>query len=158
MWLARHRLASAVGLGLAALLAGLLLAWPGGGLEAVAPSALERPDSAAPAATLARPLWATSTALPRSAGPSPVPLYQPPRVTREEAIRHVASLPSQREPGRSLGEELPAGWTAEYRGDGTWVVRNGEPAWLYLEDTASAMPANLAAINAQGAGGGPSRR
>lgn len=141
--LARYRFESAAALGLAALVALLVLAVPA--------SEQERPQTEP--RTPAPLRGPTSTAVPRQTGPTPVPVYQPPRATREGAIRHVQALPDNRVPGRTIGDALTGTWTAEYRGDGTWMVRNGEAAWLYLEDSNAAMPANVAAINAQGAGG-----
>jgi hypothetical protein len=140
--LRRYRFESAAALALAGFAAYLVL---------VVPGQQEQPRGPAPAATLDVRTWPTSTAVPIQTGPTPAAAYVPPRVSSEHAIRYVRSLPSNRTPGLTLGDTIPGTWSAEYRGDGTWMVRVGEPAWLYLEDSNAAMPANIAAINVQGA-------
>ena len=83
--------------------------------------------------------------------PSTTPSVRP-RLTADEVIALVAEQPVRRSPGRRLADVVDSQWTAEYRGDGTWIVRAGEPAWLVLEPDRAALPINTAAINLQEAG------
>lgn len=148
-WLGRYRLEATVVLAMAVVVALLVLYVPAREQGQAAQAADAEPTVA---------LRPTSTAIPQAVGSTAMPPYVAPRLTTDEAVKVVSALPSNRTPGMTLADTVVSQWTAEYRGDGTWMVRAGEPAWLLLEDSRAAMPANIAAINLQGADARPAVR
>jgi hypothetical protein len=82
------------------------------------------------------------------AGPTAVATFQPPALSDHEVIDLVASRQITSAENASV-RQTAAQWSAQYRGDGTWLVRGGEAAWLIFEQSRAIMPANLAAINLQ---------
>lgn len=126
---------------------GFLLAWP---LFRPGPAPL--PAGLAPAtggrATL-------PTLVPATPGPTrqpgPVPTPQPALLGEQEVIEMVQIRPVNGVPGTTMRQKFTA-WRAEYRGDGSWMVRADDASWIVFEQSRAAMPANLAAINVETSG------
>ncbi len=131
------------GLGILALAAGLFLAWPllGG-------AAQRDPSPAAAAARAYIPTAAPAT----PSGPTPVPTFQPAALTEPQAIEIVANRPINGVAYTSMRQTTDR-WSAEYRGDGSWLVHGGDAAWLVFEQSHGSMPANLAAANLESPAG-----
>ncbi len=139
--LARYRfeIGGLVVLGLAGA---LLFAWP------FLSGSTPRRATVAPVAggRAALPTIVPATPAPTPSGPTPVPTFQPATLTEAQAIDLIASRPANGVPFTTL-RQVTDTWSAEYRGDGTWLVRGGEASWLVFEASRATLPANLAAIN-----------
>jgi hypothetical protein len=73
------------------------------------------------------------------------------RLAETDVIDIVAARPAPDGSGRSLHDAL-TGWSAEYRGDGSWLVRGGAATWVVFEQSRSVLPANRAAIDLASSG------
>ena len=142
-FLSRHRVQ--VGLGaFVVLFVVTVLAWP------ALTGSRGRSESGAAPVTQGRaviPTIAPNARVPAGAATQP-PAFVPATMQEREAIELIGNRSINGADYTSMFQRF-AQWSAEYRGDGSWIVHADEAAWLIFEDSRQVMPVNINAINVE---------